>query len=77
MNLVKLCSLEEDADIRAQLLADIKTVFDKSGGDNKLPTIDLLNAFVAIEDDRPWAAFWLDDLKHDKSQKPAQRLQCC
>jgi Protein of unknown function (DUF3631) len=45
MNLVKLCSQEEDADIGAQLLADIKTVFDKSGGDNKLPTIDLLNAW--------------------------------
>lgn len=73
-DLVKLCSQEEDADIGCQLLADIKIVFDKSGGANKLPTIALLNALVGIEDDRPWAAFWLDDLKHDKSQKPAQRL---
>jgi hypothetical protein len=29
---------------------------------------------VAIEDDRPWAVWWLDDLKHDKSEKPASRL---
>jgi hypothetical protein len=29
---------------------------------------------VAIEDDRPWASWWLDDLKHDKPEKPASRL---
>jgi hypothetical protein len=71
--LIRLCSQEEDASLGVKLLADIKGIFDSKGAD-KLHTIDLLNALVAIEDDRPWATWWLDDLKHDKHEKPASRL---
>jgi Protein of unknown function (DUF3631)/BT4734-like, N-terminal domain len=71
--LIRLCSQEEDASLGVKLLADIKGIFDSKGAD-KLHTIDILNALVAIEDDRPWAVWWLDDLKHDKSEKPASRL---
>jgi hypothetical protein len=63
--LIRLCSQEEDASLGVKLLADIKGIFDSKGAD-KLHTIDILNALVAIEDDRPWAVWWLDDLKHDK-----------
>jgi hypothetical protein len=71
--LIKLCSQEEDASLGVKLLADIKGIFD-SKGTGKLHTIDILTALVAIEDDRPWATWWLDDLKHDKPEKPASRL---
>jgi hypothetical protein len=71
--LIRLCSQEEDASLGVKLLADIKGIFDSKGAD-KLHTIDILNALIAIEDDRPWAAWWLDDLKHDKPEKPASRL---
>jgi hypothetical protein len=71
--LIKLCSQEEDASLGVKLLTDIKGIFDSKGSD-KLHTIDILNALVAIEDDRPWAAWWLDNLKHDKPEKPASRL---
>jgi hypothetical protein len=71
--LVKLCAQEEDASIGVKLLTDLKRIFDETGAD-RLPTIDILNKLVAIEDDRPWAAWWLDDLKHDKPQKPATKL---
>jgi hypothetical protein len=71
--LIRLCSQEEDASLGVKLLADIKGIFNSKGAD-KLPTIDILNALVAIEDDRPWASWWLDDLKHDKPEKPASRL---
>lgn len=71
--LIRLCSQEEDASLGVKLLADIKGIFDLKGA-GKLHTIDILNALVAIEDDRPWAAWWLDDLKHDKHEKPASRL---
>jgi hypothetical protein len=71
--LIRLCSQEEDASLGVKLLADIKGIFDLKDTD-KLHTIDILNALVAIEDDRPWAAWWLDDLKHDKPEKPASRL---
>jgi hypothetical protein len=70
---VSLCDQDEDASLAVKLLADIKGIFDSKGA-NKLHTIDILNALVAIEDDRPWAAWWLDDLKHDKPEKPASRL---
>jgi hypothetical protein len=55
------------------LLGDIKRIFESKEAD-KLPTIEILNAMVAIEDDRPWAAWWLDDLRRDQPQKPASRL---
>jgi hypothetical protein len=71
--LIKLCVQDDDTSIGEKLLADIKGIFDSTGAD-KLPTIDILNALVAIEGDRPWATWWLDDLKHDKPQKPATRL---
>jgi hypothetical protein len=71
--LIRLCSQEEDASLGVKLLADIKAIFDSKGTD-KLHTIDILNALVAIEDDRPWATWWLDDLKHEKPEKPASRL---
>ena len=71
--LIKLCSQEEDASLGVKLLTDIKGIFDSKGTD-KLHTIDILGALVAIEDDRPWATWWLDDLKHDKPEKPASRL---
>jgi hypothetical protein len=71
--LVKLCAqAEEDESVGVQLLKDIKRIFEAEGAD-KLPTIDILNALVAM-DDRPWALWWLDDLRHDKAQKPASRL---
>jgi hypothetical protein len=69
--LVKLCVQEEDASTGVNLLTDIKRIF---GGKDKLATRDILEALVNIEDDRPWALWWLDDLKHDKLQKPATRL---
>jgi Protein of unknown function (DUF3631) len=56
-----------------QLLGDIKTIFNEADTD-KLPTTEMLNKLVAIESDRPWAAWWLDDVKHDKHQKPATKL---
>jgi len=71
--LIKLCSQEEDASLGVKLLTDIKGIFDSKDAD-KLHTIDILGALVAIEDDRPWATWWLDDLKHDKPEKPASRL---
>jgi Protein of unknown function (DUF3631)/CHC2 zinc finger len=78
--LIKLCSTTgEDVSIGIKLLIDLKRIFDGTDADeiaptDKLPTIDILNRLVAIEDDRPWAAWWLDDLKHNKPQKPATRL---
>jgi uncharacterized protein DUF3631 len=71
--LVKLCAQEEDASIGVKLLTDLKRIFDETG-DDRLPTIDILNKLVAIEDDRPWAVWWLDDLDHHKPQKPATKL---
>jgi Protein of unknown function (DUF3631) len=78
--LIKLCSTSgDDVSVGIKLLIDLKRIFDGTDADgiattDKLPTIDILNRLVAIEDDRPWAAWWLDDLKHDKPQKPATRL---
>jgi len=71
--LSKLCSQDEDASIGVKLLADIKGVFESKNAD-KLATIDILNELVAVEDDRPWPGWWLDDLEHKKPQKPAARL---
>jgi hypothetical protein len=71
--LIRLCSQEEDASLGVKLLADIKAIFDSKGA-HKLHTIDILKELVAIEDDRPWASWWLDDLKHEKPEKPASRL---
>jgi hypothetical protein len=70
---VMLCVQDEDANIAVKLLADIKSIFESTKAD-KLPTTEILNALADIEDDRPWAVWWLDDLKHDKPQKPATRL---
>jgi hypothetical protein len=70
--LVELCEQDEDASLGVKLLADIQSIFDSRGAD-KLFTIDILHELVEIED-RPWPVWWLDDLKHEKSQKPASRL---
>jgi hypothetical protein len=69
---VKLCVQDEDASIGVKLLADIRGIFEEKKTD-KLPTKDILEALVAV-DDAPFALWWLDDLKHDKLQKPATRL---
>jgi putative DNA primase/helicase len=70
--LVELCEQDEDASLAVKLMADVKGIFDSRGAD-KLFTIDILHELVEIED-RPWAVWWFDDLKHEKSQKPASRL---
>jgi len=71
--LTKLCAQEEDASISVKLLADIKHIYDVRRAD-KLPTMDILAELIAIEDDRPWAQWWEDALKHGKPKGPAARL---
>ena len=72
--LIKLCLQGGNVvSVGVQLLGDIKTIFDQADTD-KLPTLDILNKLVAIDGDRPWAAWWLDDIKYEKAQKPATRL---
>jgi hypothetical protein len=71
--LVKLCAQEEDASIEVQLLADIKGIYHDRRAD-KLPTMEMLERLVAIEDDRPWALWWEDALDRDKPKGPAARL---
>jgi Protein of unknown function (DUF3631)/CHC2 zinc finger len=71
--LIKLCGEEEDTDTGVKLLQAIKRVFDHSGKD-KLPTIDILEGLVAIEDDAPWALWYEDDLKHGKLKKAGSHL---
>jgi Protein of unknown function (DUF3631)/VirE N-terminal domain len=64
---------EEETDINVKLLADIRRVFDDKGAD-KLPTKELLDALVAVEDGAPWAQWWSDALNHDKVQIAASSL---
>ena len=71
--LVRLCVQEEDASIEVKLLADIKSIYEARGTD-KLPTMDVLDGLVAIEDDRPFAQWWEDALKYGKPKGPAARL---
>jgi hypothetical protein len=70
--LVKLYGQEEDADIGVKLLGDIKGIFDKADTD-RLTTQEILEALITIEDS-PWAAWWLDDLSHNKIQVAASKL---
>jgi len=78
--LVKLCSTSgEDVSTGIKLLGDIKRIFEGTDAEgmvkaDKLPTIDILNRLVAVEDDRPWALWWEDALKYGKAQGAASRL---
>jgi hypothetical protein len=72
--LVKLCKQGGDTvSIGIQLLLDVKRIFDEAGED-KLPTSDILDELVKIEDGGPWASWWEDALKHGKAQGAASRL---
>lgn len=70
--LVKLHVQEEDASIGVKLLSHVKGIFESKETD-KLSTTDILDELVEIEDG-PWAAWWLDDIKYGKPQKPATKL---
>jgi hypothetical protein len=69
---IKLCAKEEDSSLGIKLLADIKTIFDSTGAD-KLPTEEILEALVAIED-RPWAFMFDEALKHNNLRIAAAKL---
>jgi hypothetical protein len=73
--LMTLCQRGGDTIVSTgvQLLIDLKFIFDEEA-DGKLSTASMLDRLTSIEGDRLWAAWWLDDLKHDKPQKPASRL---
>ncbi len=72
IGLVKLCGQEEDADFGVKLLAAIKAIFDEAG-EEKLPSIEVLQALVSIEDG-PWASMFEDALKNSKVQTAASKL---
>jgi len=69
---VKLYSGEEEVDIGVKLLMDIQRVFDGKHAE-KLPTKDLLEALIAIEDG-PWALLFEDALRPDRVKAAAAKL---
>jgi hypothetical protein len=70
--LIRLYSQEEDADIGVKLLGDMKSIFELAGVD-KIPTEEILEELVAIED-RPWALMFEDALKNGRLQTAASKL---
>jgi hypothetical protein len=56
-----------------QLLSDIHTIFEETGVD-KLPTAEMLERLVAIEDDKPWPLWWAKDVGLGNLKGPAARL---
>jgi hypothetical protein len=70
--LVKLAGQEEDEDIGVKLLGDIKIIFVQKDAE-KLTTEEILEELVSIED-RPWAAWWADDLSHGRLRVAAAGL---
>lgn len=71
---VKLCTQTEPVvsdGIKA--LIDIKAVFDDTEAE-KLPTAEMLERLVAIEDDRPWPLWWAKEVSLSNLKSPAARL---
>ena len=64
---------EEESDVHVRLLADIKRVFDENG-ENKLPTLSILDGLTAIQNDAPWALWWEEDLKNHRYKKAGSYL---
>jgi hypothetical protein len=60
--LIELCVSEENEEsIGVKLLSDIRRVFDEQQTD-RLSTIDLVKALVAVETENPWAPWWEKDV---------------
>jgi hypothetical protein len=60
--LIELCVSEENEEsIGVKLLSDIRRVFDEQQTD-RLSTIDLVKALVALETENPWAPWWEKDV---------------
>ncbi|SRR6266498_870540 len=63
--LIEVCVSEENEEsIGVKLLTDIRRVFDEQGTD-RLSTLDLVKALIALETDNPWAPWWEKDVANN------------
>jgi hypothetical protein len=63
--LIEVCVSEEnEGSISVKLLTDIRRVFDERGTD-RLSTLDLVKALIALETDNPWAPWWEKDVANN------------
>ena len=66
-------SRDDELDVGVNLLHDVKAVFDASPNRESLPTYDLLDALLALEES-PWRDWWSDPRSEDvKPSKAAPR----
>lgn len=74
-SLVVLCSDQEaeDDSCGVRLLRAIRSIFATCGND-RISTVDLLNALVESDDDGPWAIWWEHSLKEGQTRGPASKL---
>ena len=74
-SLIALCAIDSDEEesLRVKLLSHIREAFNSEEAD-RLATQRLVSLLVAQEGDAPWADWWEQDLKNEKTRGPAAKL---